>query len=60
MSHYAVYEEGVGRIQTQGGPQADGTKTTEGSGRRLGVTTSGECDGGIRIEGDGYLRLHPS
>ena len=30
MSTDAAYEEGVGQISPQGGPQADGMATTEG------------------------------
>ena len=36
MGPDAAYEEGVGQIPPQGGPQADGTATPEGAGRSLG------------------------
>ena len=57
MSTDATYQEGVGKIAPQGGPQADGMATTEGLVLRLVITTSGGCDGVIGVEGDGDLRL---
>ena len=59
MGPGAAYEEGVGRIPPQDGPQADGTKTTEGAGRRLGLPPAGGFDGGGGFTGGGYLRLPP-
>ena len=53
----ATYEESVGRIPLQGGPQTDGTATTEGAGRRMGLTPTGGCDGGGRFAGGGDLRI---
>ena len=35
MGPDAAYEEGVGRIPPQGGPQADGNAAVEGAGQRL-------------------------
>ena len=37
MGPDATYEEVVGRIPPQGGPQADGTAAVEGAGQRLGL-----------------------
>ena len=48
-----AHEEGVGRIPPQGGPQADGTETAEGVGRRLVFSPSGICDGGGGFVGGG-------
>ena len=44
-----TYEEGVGQIPLQGGPKADGTATAEGLVQRMGLPTSGGCDGGIWV-----------
>ena len=41
----AEYEEGVGQISPQGVPQADGTETTEGAGRRLSLKPPEGGDG---------------
>ena len=60
MGPDAAYEEGVVCIPPQGGPQADGEATTEGTGQRLGLSPAGGCDcrGGFVVGGD--LRLpHP-
>ena len=38
MGPDAAYEEVVGHIPPQGGPQADRTAAVEGAGRRLGLT----------------------
>ena len=54
-----AHEEGVGRIPPQGGPQADGSETMEGTVRRLGLPPSGGCDGVGGVTGGGYLRLLP-
>ena len=51
MSPDAAYEEGVGQISPQGGPQDDGKATTEGLVHRLGLPTSGGCDGGSGVAG---------
>ena len=59
MSPDAAYEEGVGSIPPQVGPQDDRTETTEGLGRRLGLPTSQEQDGGSGVAGYGDLRLRP-
>ena len=59
MSTDATYEEGVGQIPPQGGPQADGMATAEGSVRRLVLPTSGGYDRGSGVSGDGDLRLRP-
>ena len=59
MSPEAAYEEGVGQIPKQGGPQADGMATADGSLQRLVLPTSGGCDVRSRVAGDGYLRLRP-
>ena len=53
------YEEGVGQILPQGGLQADGMAIAEGLVRRLVLPTSGVCNGGSGVAGDGYLRLRP-
>ena len=55
----AAIEEGVGRIPPQGGLQADGMAAVEGVGWRLGLPTSGGCDGGSGVVGYGDLRLRP-
>ena len=55
----AMYEEGVGRILSQVGLQADGASTAEGVGWRMGLTLNGGCDGGGGFSGGGYLRLPP-
>ena len=57
MGPDAAYEEGVGRIPPQGGPQADGTEAAEGTGHRLGLTLYGGCDVGGRIIGVGDLSI---
>ena len=54
-----AHEEGVGRIPPQGGPQADGSETMEGTVQRLGLPPSGGCHGGDRFAGCGDLRLPP-
>ena len=59
MSTDAAYEEGVGQIPPQGGPQAEGMATAEGSVWKLVLPNSGGCTGGSRVAGDGYLRLRP-
>ena len=51
MSPDAAYEEGVGHIPPQGGPQDDGTATAEGSVRRLVLPPYGGCDGGSGVAG---------
>ena len=53
----AANEEGVGRIPPQGSPQADGVKTAEGAGLRLGLLPTEGFDGGGGFAGGGYLRL---
>ena len=57
MGTDSVYEEGVGRIPPQGGPQDDGTTTLEGAGQRLGLLPAGGCDGGGGFVGGGDLCL---
>ena len=59
MGTEAAHEESVGRIPTQGGPQADQEATAEGKGMRLGLPIDGECNGGGGFAGGGYLRLPP-
>ena len=59
MSPDNTYEEGVGRIPPQGGLKADVTATAEGPVQRLGLPTSGGCDGISGVAGDGDLRLRP-
>ena len=59
MSTDAAYEEGVGQIPSQGGPQADGMETAEGLVRRLVLPTYGGRDGGSGVAGGGDLRLRP-
>ena len=59
MSPDAAYEEGVGWIPPQGGPQADRVATAESLGWRLVLTTSGGCDDGSGVAGDEDLRLRP-
>ena len=47
----ATHEEGVWQIPPQGGPQAGGAATVEGTGWRLGLPPSGGCnDGGYYVE----------
>ena len=57
MGPDAAYEEGIGRIPPQGGPQADGAAAMEEVGQRLGLTPYGGCDGVGRVAGVGDLRL---
>ena len=57
MGPDAAYEEGIGRIPPQGGPQADGTAAVEGAVQRLGLTPYGGCNGRGEVAGVGDLRL---
>ena len=57
MGPDAAYEEGVGQIPPQGGPEADGTADVEGAGQRLGLPPYGGFDGGDKVAGVGDLRL---
>ena len=59
MGTDAAHKEGVGRIPLQGGLQADGADTTEGAGRRLGLTPAGGCHGIGRFSRGGDSCLHP-
>ena len=59
MVPYYLHEEVVGRIPTQGGPQADRGATVEGAGRILVLPPAGGCDGGGRFAGGGDLHLPP-
>ena len=59
MDPDAAHELGVGQIPPQGGPQADGMATAKGLVRRLGLPTSGVCDGGSGVAGDGDLNIRP-
>ena len=59
MGPDTAYAEVYGRIPLQGGPYTDGAKTAEGTGRRLGLTPSGGCNGGGGVIGGEYLRLQP-
>ena len=52
-----VYQEGVGRIPSQGGPQADRETTSERTGQWMDVSPTGGSDGGGGIIGGGDLRL---
>ena len=58
MGPDTVDEDDVGRIPPKDGPQADGTATVEGLGRRLDLPPDGGCNGGGRVGGGGDLR-HP-
>ena len=51
MSTGAAYEEGVGQIPPQDGPQDGGTATAEGLVHRLGLPPYGGCDGGSGVAG---------
>ena len=53
------YAEGAGQIPLKGGPQTDGEATAEVTGRRLGLSPSGGCNGGDRVKGNGDLPLSP-
>ena len=57
MGPDASYEEGIGRIPPQGGPQADGTASVEGVGQTLVLNPYGGCNGGGGVTGVGDLRL---
>ena len=57
MSPDAAYEEGIGKIPPQGGPQADINAAVEGAGHRMSLPTYGGCNGGSGVAGDGDLRL---
>ena len=57
MSPDAAYEEGVGQIPPQGGPQAEREATAEGAGWSLVLPPSGGCNGGGGFAGGGDLRL---
>ena len=54
-----MYWEDFGRIPPQGGPQTDGTATTEGTRWYVGLSPSGGDDGEGKIIGGGYLHLLP-
>ena len=49
MGPDTVYEECVGWIPPQGGPQADGAATNDGAVRRLGLTPAGGLYGRCRF-----------
>ena len=57
MGSDAAYEEGVGQIPQQGGPQADSRATTKRAVRRLSLPPAELFNGGGGIAGGGYLRL---
>ena len=57
MGPDAAYEECVGHIPPQGGPQADGTSAVEGAVQRLGLPPYGGCNVGGRVAGVGDLCL---
>ena len=59
LGPYPAYAEGAGQISTQGCPQTDGAATAEGTGRRLGIPTSGRRDGGGGVTGCGELHISP-
>ena len=59
MGPDTAYAKGVGRIPPYSGPQADETATTEGMGRRLGLSPTGRCYGRGGVAGSGDLRLPP-
>ena len=59
MGPYVLHEEGVGKIPTQGGPQADREATVEGAGRSLVLPPAGGCDGAGVCAGGGDLHLPP-
>ena len=59
MSPDAAYEEGVGRILPQGGPQADFTANAEGLVWRLVLPTSRGCNVRSGLAVGGYLRIRP-
>ena len=57
MGPDAAYEESIGRIPPQGGPQDDGTAAVEGAGQSLVLPPCGGCNGGGGVAGFGDLRL---
>ena len=59
MGDYTAHWEFLGRIPSQGGPQADRTTTSDRTGRWVGISPTGRSDGGGGIKGGGYLRLPP-
>ena len=59
MGHDAAHEDGFGRIPQQDVPQADREATAEGTGWRMGLPPSGECNGRGGLKVGGHLRLPP-
>ena len=60
MGPDSTHEADFGRITPHGGPQADREATLERTGRGMGLSPAGGCDGGGGISVGGYLRLLPS
>ena len=60
VSYDIPHWEGLGTIPPQGGPQADREATLESTGRGMGLSPAGGCNGGGGISVGGYLRLLPS
>ena len=52
--------ECVGNIPPQGGPQADGTATSQEEGWEVGLYPAGGSDGGDGVTGGGDLRIPPT
>ena len=57
MGDETLHWGGVEQIPPQGIPQADGTATSEGEGREVGVSPASESDGVERITRGGDLSL---
>ena len=57
MGDDTAHWEGFERIPPKGGPQADGTTTSERSGRRVGVSPAGGNNGRDKVTGGLYLSL---
>ena len=59
MGDDTVHWEGVGKIPTQGGLQADGTENLEGEGQDLSASPSEGRHGGSGFTGCGDLSIPP-
>ena len=53
--HWEIFEQ----IPPQSGPHADRKATSEKTGRSMGLSPAGGCDGGGVISGCGDLHLPP-
>ena len=60
MGDENLHWDGVGRIPPQGGPQADGTETSEGEGCEVVVSSTDRSNVGGGVTGGGDPRLPPT